>query len=97
VVKAQLRRPKTPKDLFNQGAAQLKELNVQGAIDAFSRCVQVDKHSCQCMRALGICHAKAKTDPRRLLLRAVSALSADAPDADRVRQLLDSYKQRATP
>jgi len=98
VVKAQPPPAEDPKDLFNQGAAQLKELNVQGAIDAFSRCVQVDKHSCQCMRALGICHAKAKNGPKAAYYyEQYLRCQPDAPDADRVRQLLDSYKQRATP
>lgn len=87
-----------PKDLYKKGAGLLSEGNLQGAIDAFTRCVQVDKHSCQCMRALGITYAKSKNGPKAAYYyETYLRCDPNAPDADKVRQLLDSYKQRATP
>src|SRR5204863_5566083 len=50
--------PKDAATLYGDGIAALKGGDLQGAINAFGDCVQVDASFAKCYRALGIAYAK---------------------------------------
>lgn len=84
------------KTLFNDGIKALNGGQLQKSIDLFSKCVQIDKRFSNCYKALGIAYARARNGPKaahyyELYLRT----APDAPDAEKVRELLRNYKERA--
>jgi pSer/pThr/pTyr-binding forkhead associated (FHA) protein/TolA-binding protein len=77
---------------YKLGLVALKDNQLDKAIDAFSRCVQVDRKSCNCYRALGIAHARNRDGTRAARYYKLYLKNCpDAPDAEQVRKMLEAY------
>jgi ABC transport system ATP-binding/permease protein len=84
---------KDAESLYNEGKAALTGGDLQGAINHFGECVQIDANYARCYRALGIAYAKSGNGAKAArYYKQYLKVAPDAPDASQVRQLLEQYE-----
>jgi tetratricopeptide (TPR) repeat protein len=81
------------KSAYAEAVSLLKGGELSGAVDALNRCVQLDPAYAQCYRALGIAHARSGNGAKAAkYYKQYLKVDPGAPDADKVRQLLEQYE-----
>jgi len=82
-----------PKVAMAEGYASFKAGDLNGAIDAFNRCIQIDPTFAKCYRALGITYAKSGNGAKASrYYRQYLKVDPNADDATQVRALLETYE-----
>ncbi|MBN1960145.1 MAG: FHA domain-containing protein [Deltaproteobacteria bacterium] len=81
------------KIIYGNAVAMLKAGDIKGAIDALNRCISLDENYAACYRALGIAYARGGNGPKAAkYYKQYLKANPNAPDADKVRQLLEQYE-----
>lgn len=81
------------KAIYGDAVALLKAGDVNGSIEALNRCIQIDSAYAGCYRALGIAYARSGNGPKAAkYYKQYLKVNPDAPDGDKVRQLLEQYE-----
>jgi tetratricopeptide (TPR) repeat protein len=82
-----------PKAAYAEGIGLLKSGDFNGAIEAFSRCTQMDPGMALCYRALGITYAKSGNGSKASkYYKQYLKVDPEAKDAEQVRKLLEQYE-----
>jgi pSer/pThr/pTyr-binding forkhead associated (FHA) protein len=84
------------RDLYEEGRKAISEKRFDAAESAFKRCVKLSPTMAECHKGLGAAYARmGKPDEGARSYREYLRLSPDAPDAAKLRTMLEQYEKQS--